>query len=139
MLEPHNRTEEILVAESEEAQFDESDFSTLEEFEKLDYKTMFNMSGKLSDIRFRRNTKGISKDQAFRFRSRGSSRFSSRGDYKIEMVDAETRLDITGVISGFAALYKKPKQTRKNRVLDDELKQMWMFLLKKYHDRTYIA
>lgn len=37
MLEPQNRTEEILVAESEEAQFDESDFSTLEEFEKLEF------------------------------------------------------------------------------------------------------
>lgn len=49
MLEPQNRTEEILVAESEEAQFDESDFSTLEEFEKLNYKALFNMPGKLSD------------------------------------------------------------------------------------------
>ena len=55
------------------------------------------------------------------------------------MVDIETRLVITGVISGFATQYKKPKQTRKNRVSDDELKQKWMFLLKKYHDRTYIA
>ena len=94
---------------------------------------------KLSDIRFRRNAKGTSKDHAFRFRSRGSSCFSSRGGYNIEMVDAETRLDIICVISGFAIQYKKPKQIRKNRVSDDELKQKWMFILKKYHDRTYIV
>ena len=88
MLEPQNRTKKILVAESEEAQFDESDFSTLEEFEKLNYKAMSNMSVKISDIRFRRNAKGISKEHAFRFRSRGSSRFSSSGGYKMKMVEA---------------------------------------------------
>ena len=67
LLEPHDKTEELLTAESGEAQVEESDLYTLGNLEGLNYKAIFHLSGKFSHVRFRRNANAISKDQAYFF------------------------------------------------------------------------
>ena len=47
LLEPHDRTEELLTAESGEARVEESDLYTLGNLEGLNYRAVFHMSGSL--------------------------------------------------------------------------------------------
>ena len=86
LLEPHDRIEELPTAESGEAQVEESDLYTLGNLEGLNYRAVFHLSGKLSQIRFRRSSNAISRINVYRFQSRSCSGFSSRGDYKTEVM-----------------------------------------------------
>ena len=66
---------------------DISQFYTLEEFEKLNYKAMTYIERKFRNIKFRQNLNCKSKAIAYRFQRGGSSRCSSRSGYKTQMVN----------------------------------------------------
>ena len=91
-MEPQNKEEEFLVTELEEAQVDKSDLYTLGNLEKTGLQGSVSLVRKFSQIRFRRSSNAISRTKVYRLQSRSCSGFSSRGDYKTEVV-TETRFD----------------------------------------------